>query len=330
MPIELNKLPHEIKENAVTFMLSKDLSALARTSKDNYLLFKPMLDARKLSLHVARGEQDAANAMLKKDIGLLAKIGPVTDYSNRTFSEITAFQYALWAQDSHMWQMMLDVLQEWANEGDNYARAEEIRTALQKQYNDVLEHGVDYMGIIYTWDHVAKTLVETKVSIVGEKHFNLQPLIDAINTYVKQFDNWSLAQWEEHWCHVVGPLQRLVPAHVAQHYCEDKLFDGKKPFNGAAFSRSLQFYNSLLNRRESWFPLSRDKQDNRLGFDFAIYNWPAPRVLAGGRAARQGALLNLAALSALCEVGTSNIAGLSERLATPLQKQDLDASHRMS
>jgi hypothetical protein len=129
---------------------------------------------------------------------------------------------------------------------------------------------------------------------------------------------------EEHWHHVLGIFQRLVPAHVAQHYCDGEIFDGNKPFHGANFSRSLQFSNFLSGNRESWFPLS---QDNRLGFDFAIYNWDGSCGVVGSPGVAEA---NLAALTALCKVGTNNIETLGERLATPLQKRDLDARYGTS
>ena len=56
--------------------------------------------------HVAFGEQDEAKEMLKINPELLLHKGDVTDYSNRTFKGITAFQYALWALDWHMWMMI--------------------------------------------------------------------------------------------------------------------------------------------------------------------------------------------------------------------------------
>ena len=200
-----------------------------------------------------------------------------------------------------------------ANEG--YTEADTIREKMLRQYKEVLDtHGVDY------------TL--NGEAIRGERHFDLKPLINALDTYVKNFRSWDSSQQKEYWCHVVGQLQRLVPAHVAQHYCEETSFDGDKPFHGANFSRFLQFNNFLLGGIESWFPLS---QDNKLGFDFAIYNMPGEVARAGGPSmstrriyVRAGG--NSAGLSALCKEGTNNVEALSERLATPLQKRDLDAS----
>lgn len=268
------------------------------------------------ALTTAHGEEETVKQLIKLSPELLKSLVTrtnVTDYSGRTFTNISPFQYSLWAMDWHMWDMMLDSLQEAFNEG--YTEADAIRCEMLRQYKEV----VDTRGVDYTLNGEA---------IQGERHFDLKPLIDALDTYVKNFDSWDWPHREKHWCHAVGMLQRLVPAHIAQHYCEDKSFDGNKPFHGANFSRSLQFNNFLSGGIESWFPLS---QDNRLGFDFAIYNY-AGEAGGGCVCGRPGAAAasNSAALSALCKLGTNNIESLSERLATPLQKRDLDVSHRMS
>ncbi|MBS0351826.1 MAG: hypothetical protein JSR33_11715 [Proteobacteria bacterium] len=86
---------------------------------------KPLLkpaDAKALKQllqYVVEGEQDKAEEMLKGKLGgllgfgavkanpdLLLYHGTVTDLSGREFKQITAFQYALWAMDYHMWTMI--------------------------------------------------------------------------------------------------------------------------------------------------------------------------------------------------------------------------------
>ena len=45
--------------------------------------------------------------MLKKTPALVLGKGACTDHAGRTFKEISGFQYALWALDWHMWDMIL-------------------------------------------------------------------------------------------------------------------------------------------------------------------------------------------------------------------------------
>jgi serine/threonine protein kinase len=139
---------------------------------------------------VAEGEQDKAEELIKKDKNLLLHTGNVTDLSGREFKQITAFQYALWALDWHMWKMIQKYLPE--------------------------EQQREQFGAL-----------ETKGTAHG-KHFSFQPLIGALQVYVDNAEEvWNYDQRvRNHWCKVVGGAQREVPAHVVNEYCrEDRSFD---------------------------------------------------------------------------------------------------------
>ncbi|MCE3237932.1 MAG: hypothetical protein K0R24_913 [Gammaproteobacteria bacterium] len=132
-------------------------------------------------LHVAKGEQDEAEAMLKLIPGLELASGNVTDLSGRTFENITGFQYAIWALDWHMWSMILKYLPE-------------REAALQLQ---ILEDvGTEY-GL----------------------RFSFKPLILALNNYVRNYQSWTYEQCEKHWCQQVGGEQLRLPAHAINEYC---------------------------------------------------------------------------------------------------------------
>lgn len=79
------QLSQELKKEIAKNLSSKDVRALQRSSKDNYQLFQPILDVRKLLRHLVRGEQEAAKALLEENTYLLCKKDRVTDYSGRTF-----------------------------------------------------------------------------------------------------------------------------------------------------------------------------------------------------------------------------------------------------
>jgi TPR repeat protein len=137
---------------------------------------------------VAEGEQDQAEALIKKDPQLLLAAGKVTDLSGRSFENITAFQYALWAMDYHMWTMI-----------QTYLPTE----AQAKQH----------------------ALLESKGTAHG-KHFDLQPLLEALKTYGDNHRKWSSSRCQEQWCKKVGGAQKLLPAHVVNEYCRpDRSFD---------------------------------------------------------------------------------------------------------
>jgi hypothetical protein len=172
--------------------LSSLLQANPSLAKNPSLFFAPSslkpedkLDAKALGellKCVAEGEQDQAEALIKKDSKLLLAAGKVTDLSGRTFDNITAFQYALWAMDYHMWTMI-----------QKYLPTE----AQAKQH----------------------ALLESKGTVHG-KHFDLQPLLDALKTYVDNAAKWNYDQRAvEQWCKKMGGAQKLLPAHVVNEYC---------------------------------------------------------------------------------------------------------------
>lgn len=86
--VAFERLPKGLESKLSTPFTLKELYALARDSKPNYLLFKPLLDVAKLLQHVVRGEQNAAEAMLRRQPDLLIKKGRITDYSGRTFHDV--------------------------------------------------------------------------------------------------------------------------------------------------------------------------------------------------------------------------------------------------
>ena len=47
---------------------------------------------------------------------------------------------------------------------------------------------------------------------------NWSPLINALETYVKNYDAWNGEQCSNHWCQQVGGAQLILPAHVINEY----------------------------------------------------------------------------------------------------------------
>ncbi len=140
---------------------------------------------------VAEGEQDKAEAMLKANPRLGLAAGSVTDLSKRTFKNITALQYALWALDWNMWLMLL-----------KYIPRDEAQLQAMALDENGTEHG---------------------------KRFDFSQLLGAYQTYEQNYDAWyKTKNWEAiktHWCQQVGGAQLLLPAHVVNEYCRpDRAF----------------------------------------------------------------------------------------------------------
>ena len=106
--------------------------------------------------------------------------GDVTDPSGREFEEITAFQYALWALDWHMWTMMLEFM---SNE-TLYCQIEE-----QEDITEKSGYG---------------------------KHFSFDGIIKVLENYNEQYGK---AIATSIWKGEVGYQQKFFPAHVVNEYC---------------------------------------------------------------------------------------------------------------
>lgn len=135
---------------------------------------------------IARGSQSEAEAMLLADNELALASGDVTDHANRTFKNITGFQYAVWALDWKMWSMLRRYL-------PLEAVVEQAIGFTQGSW--VKEHGV---------------------------HTNWNTLIDALEIFADKCEfrlgYWSWDQLGKHWVEQVGSAQFKLPMHVLQEY----------------------------------------------------------------------------------------------------------------
>lgn len=138
-------------------------------------------ETKQLLKYVAEGEQDKAEALVKKNPNLLLVKGDVTDLSKREFKGITPFQYAFWALDWHMWTMLL-----------KYIKQEEAAL----QWKELATQGTAY-GIQANW----------------------QNLIDAYTEYASLMQAGSFEAAAITWREKIGKAQLSLPAHVANEFC---------------------------------------------------------------------------------------------------------------
>ena len=211
---------------------------------------KSLSQLQQLLRYVAEGEQDKAEALIQTDKNLLLHAGTVRDLSGREFKPITAFQYALWAMDWHMWTMIQKYLPQ-------EAQAQQLQE------------------------------LETKGTAYG-KHFSLQGLTGALQTYVDNAEKWNYDQRaEDQWCKKVGGEQKLLPAHVVNEYCRaDRPFEPCPSEWESKLPRSvaLSVWDSTQSKRVdgAWFIPPSSKDGLGLNYAFLRYNW-AGRRWAGGR-----------------------------------------------
>ncbi|STX45163.1 SidC homolog [Legionella gratiana] len=291
-----NQLPNVIKGEIIKFLPTKEFLALSMTSTSNHNLFRtnqhlaPLQEARKFLHHVVCGNHEAVAEMLEKNPSLMHIRGQVTDLSGRKFTNISGFEYCLWALDKHMWTKMLDCLPK-TEEG------EKIKAVLRTQYQRIKETGV-------TYEH------HGVITQTPEKHFDFE------GTIIKELQEYVDKNDDNQWRTGVGSAQKLLPVHVVYEYCSDMPFYPVPDFKKQPKS-SKEFYNWLKNNgeKESWFC-----EGSKLGVDLAIYKavrWRgvAPTGCHGLDVAPSsvvGATLN--AIKALCEVRTKDFLALENDL----------------
>ncbi len=266
---QATRLLLEDKQPTSLFDLNKDVLGLigsylpeektklniALTNKGLYSLFysenpeKRLLN--KIMELIATGEQARAEKFLSNHPQFAVKKVKYTDWCGRTF-ECSPFEYAIWALDiKYMGNMIVKCL-------PKTAEGEKIRLELLAQLNEMQQNGLSY------------TLEGVKHE--GEKHFDLTPLKNALQTYAtdKQTRNMSKTQLIQYWCHNVGGEQKLLPVYLRQEYlCPHRSFSPPK-FDQEHFQRSLQFTDWTTNREGTAHQIW-NKELVGLGDTYAIY-----------------------------------------------------------
>ena len=226
-----------------------------------------------------------AEDLLKKSPEFLLERGDITDWGGRTFNHITAFEYALWAKDFKMIEMMLCCI-------PNTSEGDEIRAALLLQYNQVKAPIYACGGLTYTLTYDQPCLDANDIPIQDaagnwqttsvteihtENHFDVTPLLTAYKDYETHFNTRTWAQRDACWIKIIGTLQHLLPIHLLQRYCSpDTPFYPLPEFTGV-FKRATQFYN--IHNHVGWASLL----SSSLSTDFSLYRGSSPRTRGGRR-----------------------------------------------
>lgn len=271
--------------------------------RQKHIEFKLINDiATQLANHIAKGEQAAAKKLLQElkeqDSDLLAKVlaqkVQVTDNSGRIFSSITAFQYALWALDRHMWEVIFpseETLQDQDAKEENKIRYISPEAAA-KQMTELESLGVDYQLPVAD-EKAIPTIIR------GSHHYDFE-LITAMRNFI-------------HACRAYLPNQRdatvktrflqlslaqsIIPAHVVNEYCRpNRTFTPTPTFKEKELPRVFNItYPSSV-----WPSLTVHAAREKLGRDMiAIFrsNFGSATLLrAGSEHLRVDFLVSLAAI----------------------------------
>lgn len=189
--------------------------------------------------YVVQGEQFKAEAVVKKNSALMFEKAKVTDYSGRTFPSISAWEYALWAYDQPMWEML-----------QKHFSGDQKKKALEQM--EMLEQN----GVSYTFrDFVTKNQTE----IQAEPHHNLvllRVLLKQCMVSQKNIKNLTLQ---------VGAAQRMLPVSVVKMYCHYGRASLASVVCLPRPHRTLYYGKDGTSPFTDWFPLAEG-----LGTKFAL------------------------------------------------------------
>ena len=282
------QLTIDVKTLVFNMLIQRDQVAFALTSKSDVR----RAQVARFLLFVARGNEAEVVKMLNRDHTLLLDRADVTDYSGRTFKNISACAYAYWAKDWHMCQVLGEYI-------EFYHR---LSGLISQEIEAVAAHGLSY---------------EQHGRRQHSMHFDFGPLKEAYTHYahlydLRRDDHPELDPELHQAARLIGVAQRDVPACVAQQYCcsgfsfsldsvtPDSVFwperfDGPaRPFRSGYFSSpsglvcpisrtfwferfedpprlSMNGYFSSASLQVPWFPLVISDTSG-LGVNFMIYH----------------------------------------------------------
>lgn len=132
------------------------------------------------------GQLVEVEKLLQKDPKLALATGTVTDLSDRTFQNITVLQYAAWALDIEMCELITKYIE------PPYASMQ--LKALSNKPQRYSRHGACY---------------------------DIEPLITKTETYLDNYSKWDSAKCRRYWQKEVGGEQRKCPAWLIYSWSEE-------------------------------------------------------------------------------------------------------------
>jgi len=304
---------------------TKSLIAFSQASFYTNTLTKPALAkkaAKKLLIHVVRGEEAEAKKMLEANPQLLLERGLVTDYSGRQI-EGTAFALALGAEDIEMCEMITPYFNRLTDQDGETERLKQYQAQFPEQEEKkeekdevkredtpdivMLKQLMQTISISNTDEECEPALaafrefLKPKGVIKTGKHFNANLLLKAFQLYDENymdFGHWNSRKNNLCWRKVVGYIQRFLPACYAQAFCQGLYGLVER---GDKLKRSLNF---LYDPGIFFFPLS----SSGVGYEYAVR---APEVSFRGH----GAFAGCPRFQNLCRAKTSALRCYATRVS---------------
>ncbi|MFI4918776.1 MAG: hypothetical protein ACHP65_04400 [Legionellales bacterium] len=297
-----------VADDCITGVLGPCLDAEARfallqSSRNFHGLFQQHHHVSALLSFVAKGHQDKVERM--PSLRLLLGKADVTDYSGRTFKNISAYQYALWALDRHMVRAIENRVRNTKGcEGDL------IRTALLAQHQELQNAGLSYE---------LAAVLQPKVAA-----YNPQALFAAYQEFIVNYHVLSTSAHYDDidrlW-YAIGEQQRLMPAHAIQAMLMHR---NSIHLTTTVKQETLQRTNLchyMTHKDELLYPR---EAPGGLGFDFALLLGRAQDKMGQTVRGRLGLLLPGFVVNDLDVLKTLFAAGAAEACLAPDFPPDLD------
>ncbi|QRN02838.1 hypothetical protein GH742_02535 [Legionella sp. MW5194] len=279
-------LPKDALNVIGSYLTKKDISAFITTHKRSHTFLQPARLVDRLLQHVVNGNQKKAEDIVAMHPELLLVPGTVTDYSLRTFKQMTAYEYAYWAKDTHMLEKYMDA---------------DTAAEMLKRCEDMEKNGVSY--------------TQNGVKVKDSTGFNFTPLKTAMKEYMdirrlKEDTEEQHQAWLK-----VGKAQYDVPVHVANEYCRDDLTFQLSTFVHQVLPRKLSLYKYGTGKSNPCF------YSSDLGTKVAYLRAMSHQVEALPHPHCDWVAIDLAAIGRLEKVRTGELAESLEALRALSQKK---------
>ena len=226
-------LPEDIVKTDIGDQLEiSNIGRLTRTCRKLHGIFNDRLKDTKILLPllkcIAYSELEQAENIIIKNPKLLVIKGEITDYSDRTFKNITPFELALWYKDRRMIRMIRKYLS---------------RDEAAKQLHEYLFLETTYKKT-YGKSYNLSELINALKACINIKN-NLNAKIDLTNNcenYVKSFIQ-------------LAKVQKSVPVHIAIEYCNPNHLLNSKQFDEEKLEYFLELCDDDNGTFINWFPL---------------------------------------------------------------------------
>jgi hypothetical protein len=182
-PPDHGLLSATITNSVISSLDRKSTLSLRACSRYLFSAITPSLEnvrLKRLLHYVMESDLTKIEVMLNLTPDLAKQRGNITDLSNRQFSNISAFQYALWALDKPMWELIL-----------RYLPAEEARTQLEELENQ-----------------------DGAIARSFGTHFSFDDLVDKLSYYVKSYNKSKFMENRKYCAEILGEAQKKLPAWV--------------------------------------------------------------------------------------------------------------------